>query len=111
MIKPIFEAYFLLAYLLLHLTLLSCDQSCIVPLWVLKDHLPKQLGVLAIRTMQTIRLTVHDAQIIGQVMFLGDMLIMLIFFVKIIRYFFKKLLAIFACLAISVIILTIIEVI
>lgn len=55
--------------------------------------------------MQMMKMHVHDAQIIGQVMILGDLLIVLILAIKTISFFFKKIVLILAILTITVFIL------
>ncbi len=93
MLKTIGEGYLIMLYFLLHLTILTCDNSCAIPIKPLADIVPQACHKLAHQMIAILHLSVKHAGMLGQLLFLGDFFIVTLLIFKIcfftIQRFFK----------------------
>jgi hypothetical protein len=93
MLKTIGEGYLIMLYFLLHLTILTCDNSCAIPIKPLADIVPQACYKLAHQMIAILNLSSKNAGMLGQLLFLGDFFIILLLMLKIcfftVQRFFK----------------------
>ena len=99
MFKLAIEAYILMLFTFLHLTILACDDTCLLPVPLAKRFLPVSLHEFAITFIHAFGIDYLTAQFIGQFMVIGDIFIVLLFVLK----FFGAILKRFLLMSISLI--------
>lgn len=110
MIKTAIEGYLLMLFLLLHLSLLTCDQTCLLPIHLLKPYVPKIVSQFSISMMKTFGLSLLTAQFVGQMMIIGDLFICAIFVIKLFGCLLKRFVLMFLSIVVSIYVLQKLEV-
>ena len=101
MFASILEGYLLMFFLLLHLSILFCDEACIYPLKYAKTFASKEMLLLVGNLSSFFHISKGALQIIGQLILIGDVFILIILVLKLIGCFLKKFTFVFISLAIS----------
>lgn len=102
MIQTAFEGYFLMIFFLLHLSVLTCDEACILPVSVLTNVLPKIASEFAMHVAKAFALNLPTAQLIGQLMLIGDLFVGILLLAKLFSCLIKKFFLMFLSLALSI---------
>ena len=102
MLRTFIEAYAIMAYILLHLTLFTCDSSCLLPIASITTVIPPAYSAYIHQVIAYFNMDILKAQLIAQVLIIGNMFAVLISMVKflnyIVRRFFVALIIIKVCI-------------
>jgi hypothetical protein len=90
-----------MVYFMLHLTIFQCEASCLVPLTSLTALAPRFLHQHSAQVIQFFRMSPNDAQIIGQILMLGDCFIVATIVIKGLINLLRRFLYFFIVLAIG----------
>lgn len=111
MFGSIIQGYFLMFFVLLHLSLFVCDDTCIFPLQYCRSLLSRDAFQLVSNYVSILQIGKSTLQVMAQLLFVGDFFVVLILLLKLIGTFIKKFVFIFMSLAISAFLLRKLEVI
>ena len=112
MFASILEGYLLMLFVLLHMSILFCDEACIYPLRYAKTFASKEMLLLLVGNFATFfHISKGTLQILGQLILIGDFFVILILTLKLIGCFLKRFSFVFISLTISAFLLQKLEVI
>lgn len=109
MYNTLLQAYFILFYFVLHLSLLTCDSTCIVPVSFMAKFVPQQLFTYAKLTANTTNVEAKYLMLFGQCILLGDIIFVAILGSKFIAYVVRRFFRIIIYVIMIVIALKMIE--
>ena len=102
MFKTAIEGYQLMIFVVLHLTILACDDTCPVPISFVRAFLPHPVLRLALTFVKTLPIEILTVQLIGQMMLIGDAFIVLLLVLKIFGCFLRRFVLMFGSLIVSI---------
>ena len=111
MFASIVEGYLLMLFVLLHLSILLCDEACIYPLKYAKTFASKEMLLLVGNFASLFHISKGTLQVLGQLLLTGDLFVILILTLKLVGFFLKRFTFVFISLAISAFLLKKLEVI
>ena len=111
MFASILEGYLLMLFVLLHMSILFCDEACIYPLKYAKTFASKEMLLLVGNFATFFHISKGTLQILGQLILIGDFFVILILTLKLIGCFLKRFSFVFISLTISAFLLQKLEVI
>ena len=102
MLRFAFEGYLLMLFTFLHLGIIACDENCLPPIRILSDIVPETFSQFAINIFDLLGLHILTAQIIGQLMLIGDIFICGLMIIKFFGAILKRFLLMFVSLMLSI---------
>ena len=99
------EAYLLMFFTLLHLTVLSCDSTCLLPVPFFKSFLPKVIVDFSMTILDVLQIDILTAQIIGQFMVIGDIFICILVIIKLFGAILKRFILMMVSMILAIVIL------
>ena len=103
MFRLALEGYLLMFFTLLHFTVLTCDESCLLPVLMIRRFLPAALIDFAMSFLHVFGIEYSTAQFIGQFMVIGDIFIFALFIIKVFGAILKRFLLMFTSLILTII--------
>ena len=110
-VSIVFEAYFLMFFVALHMSVFACDNSCLFGIQELGKLFPSIVRTWAVHLITLTGISMVYAKVIAHVVLLGDFCICFIVAIRTIDFLFKPFVAVFTSLALSVWLLQRIQVI
>ena len=111
MLASIWEGYLLMILVLLHLSILFCDEACFYPVRYTKLFASKEMLQLIGNFATIFHISKGALQILGQLLLIGDFFVLTILSLKMIGSFVKRFTFVFISLAISAFLLKKLEVV
>lgn len=111
MLASILEGYLLMIFVLLHLSILFCDDACFYPLRYVKFFASRDFLQLIGNFASIFHISKGALQILGQFLLIGDFFVITILTLKMIGCFVRRFTFVFISLAISAFLLRKLEVI
>jgi hypothetical protein len=105
MFKTIGEAYLVLLYLLMHLSLFACDSTCMFPVNSFTSALPRGLHMNAASIISYVNIDTKYLMLIGQFLLMGDLFFVAICVSKLFAFLLKRFFVTLLCILASIVIL------
>jgi hypothetical protein len=106
MFKTIAEAYLILLYILLHVSLFSCDSTCMFPVSSFTAVVPRSLHLTAASMIRYANIETKYLMQMGQFILMGDLLFLALWASKLFSYVLKRFFVTLICIIVSIAILT-----
>ena len=103
MFRLAIQGYLLMLIFFMHLTVLACDETCLIPVPFVRSLLPKVLLDLAVNFLNVFNMDALTAQVVGQFMVIGDIFIGILVIIKVFGAILKRFLVMLGSLILTIV--------